>query len=178
MENLALHPRFMDACIWLVFIIAPIAKLQIKHDKGLLWYATSDIRAVMLAYLAAISGKALPGCFWRRECKSPPEQYSITRQENWLVSKWAYSVGKKGWSNDARISFSTCARDSFFRVASAPLSITWHRDIAPLFQSLQTASWVSTNCWNGRYGNAKYQQIKTNHGIKERTHGYPNRHTS
>lgn len=34
------------------------------------------------AYLAAMSGKHFPGCFCRRECKSPPEQYSITKHEN------------------------------------------------------------------------------------------------
>ncbi len=40
-------------------------------------------------YLAAISVKHLPFCFCLSECKSPPEQYSMTRHENCEVSKCA-----------------------------------------------------------------------------------------
>lgn len=40
-------------------------------------------------YLAAISVKHLPFCFCLSECKSPPEQYSMTRHENREVSKCA-----------------------------------------------------------------------------------------
>nr|ACR36865.1 unknown [Zea mays] len=76
-------------------------------------------------YLAACSGKCLPGCRCRSTWRSPPGQNSMTRQANRSVSKCAYRVGKNGWSSSWRISRSVCARLSFRRLSSDALSITF-----------------------------------------------------
>lgn len=46
--------------------------------------------------LAACSGKNFPGCRCRSACRSPPGQNSITKQENFSVSKCVYRVGRNG----------------------------------------------------------------------------------
>ncbi|WVZ57642.1 hypothetical protein U9M48_008002 [Paspalum notatum var. saurae] len=88
-------------------------------------FSKASTRKDLDEYLAACSGKCLPGWRCRSAWRSPPGQNSMTRQANLSVSKCAYSVGRNGWSSSCRISSSVCARLSFRRLSSDALSITF-----------------------------------------------------